>query len=58
MDITDAIKSVKDSLFWGNWSNVQAEALRTLLLEVEKVNMLEEENSKLRERLNKSSNTN
>lgn len=58
MDIKDAVKSIKDSLFWGSWSKVQADALRTLLLEAEKVRMLEEENAKLRERLNKSSDIN
>lgn len=51
MDIEEAVKSVKDSLIWGNWSKTQADALRTLLLEIEKVKFLEEENTKLRERL-------
>ena len=51
MDIEDAIKSVKNSLIWGNWSESQAEALRTLLLEAEKVKMLKEENDELRKRL-------
>lgn len=58
MDIKNAVQSVKDSLFWGNWSKVQADALRTLLVEVEKVKILEEENTKLREQLNKYGNTN
>ena len=43
----EAIKSVQKSLFWGNWTKTQADALRTLLLEVEKVKMLEEENKEL-----------
>lgn len=53
MEIKEAIKSVQKSLFWGNWTKTQADALRTLLLEVEKVKMLEEENKELRKRLMK-----
>lgn len=52
MDIKNAVQSVKDSLFWGNWNEIQADALRTLLVEVEKVKLLEQENRELRKRLN------
>lgn len=38
--------------FGGNWSEQQADAIRTLLVEVEKVKLLEQENSELRKRLN------
>ena len=53
MEIKEAIKSVQKSLFWGNWTKTQADALRTLLLEVKKVKILEEENKELRKRLMK-----
>lgn len=52
MYIKNAIESVKSSLFWGDWTDNQADALRTLLLEVEKVKLLQEENTELRRRLN------
>lgn len=51
MDIKEAVQNVKNALIWGCWSETQADALRTLLLEAEKVKFLEEENTKLRERL-------
>jgi len=53
MKIEHAIESIRNSLFWGTWSTVQADALRTLLLEVEKVKTLEEENDILRKQINK-----
>lgn len=51
MDISKAIKSIKTSLFWGDWSQDQADALRTILVEIEKMNILNEENKELRNRL-------
>ena len=47
----EAIESIQNSLFWGNWSKTQAYAIRILLLEVEKVKLLEKENEELRKRL-------
>lgn len=29
MSIKEAIESLRNSLFWGNWSNQQADAIRT-----------------------------
>lgn len=52
MTINEATESLRNSLFWGNWSEQQADAIRTLLVEVEKVKLLEQENSELRKRLN------
>jgi len=51
MLIQDAIKAVKTSLVWGSWDENQSNALRTLLLEAEKVKLLTEENAELRKRL-------
>lgn len=51
LTIESAIYSVKTSLVWGIWSEGQAESLRTLLLEVEKVKLLREENKGLRDRI-------
>ena len=52
MTIDEAVKSMRNSLFWGNWNEEQADAIRTLLIEVEKIKLLEQENSELRKRLN------
>jgi hypothetical protein len=52
MTIEEAIESMKTSLVWGSWSKSQSDAIRTLLLETEKVKMLENENSELRKRIN------
>lgn len=51
LTIESAIYSVKTSLVWGIWSEGQAESLRMLLLEVEKVKLLREENKGLRDRI-------
>lgn len=51
MNIEQAVYSMKTSLCWGNWGIDQADAIRTLLLEVEKVKILEQENTTLRNRL-------
>lgn len=54
MEIEKAIKMVKTSLVWCNWTEEQSEAFRTLILEAEKVKILEEENAELRKRFNKN----
>jgi len=51
VNIEQAVYSMKTSLCWGNWGIDQADAIRTLLLEVEKVKILEQENTTLRNRL-------
>lgn len=51
MGLDEAVESIQNSLFWCNWSKTQADAIRTLLLEVEKVKLLEKENEELRNRL-------
>ena len=56
MKIENAVDSMKKSLFWGDWSLDQVDAIRTLLLEVEKVKVLEEENTVLRNRIAELSN--
>jgi hypothetical protein len=52
MKVEQAVDSMKKSLIWENWSDDQADSIRTLLFEVEKVKVLEEENSALRSRTN------
>lgn len=52
MKIDEAVKIVKTGLIWANWSEEQSEAFRTLILEVERVKILEEENAELRKRIN------
>lgn len=54
MKIEQAVENMKNSLVWGSWNESQADAIRTLLLEVEKAKMLEEENTHLRDKLCKS----
>ena len=51
MKIEQAVESVKKSLVWGSWSAEQADALLTLLLEAEKVKLLEYEIIELRKHL-------
>ena len=54
MEIEKAINMVKTSLVWCNWTEEQAKAFRALILEAEKVKILEEENAELRKRFNKN----
>jgi hypothetical protein len=51
MNIETAIDYAQKGLIWANWSPDQAEAIRTLILEVKKVKQLENENTELRYRL-------
>lgn len=51
MIIEQAVESMKKSLYWENWSTDQADAIRTLLLEIGKIKALEEENEALRNRI-------
>lgn len=54
MEREKAINMVKTSLVWCKWTEEQAKAFRTLILEAEKVKILEEENAELRKRFNKN----
>ena len=52
MDIERAKEIVKTGFAWANWTPEQKNAFRTLLLECEKVKLLENENFELTNKLN------
>ena len=51
MNRDEAVESMQKSLIWGNWEPQNADAIRTMILEVKRIELLEKENKILRRKL-------
>ena len=51
MNRNEAVESMQKSLIWGNWEPQNADAIRTMILEVKRIELLEKENKILRRKL-------
>lgn len=51
MNRDEAVESMQKSLFWGNWEPQNADAIRTMILEMKRIELLEKENAALRRKL-------
>ena len=51
MNRDEAVESMQKSLIWGNWEPQNADAIRTMILEVKRIELLEKVNKILRRKL-------
>ena len=51
MNRDEAVESMQKSLIWGNWEPQNADAIRTMIMEVKRIELLEKENKILRRKL-------